>query len=93
MLWSALKSRSHFEADDRLRRNVRFITFASLAMGAVVWLLTALLASYLLPTVGALRQAAALALVLTAGLVVYALAIQVTGVMRWGEFLRRLVRR
>jgi putative peptidoglycan lipid II flippase len=93
LLWSALKSRNHFEADDRLRRNVRFITFASLAMGAVVWLLTALLAPYLLPTVGVLGQAAALALVLTAGLVVYALAIQVTGVMRWGEFLRRLVRR
>ena len=93
LLWSALKSRSHFAADDRLRRNVRLIAFASLAMGAVVWLLAALLAPYLLPTVGALRQAAALALVLTAGLVVYALAIQVTGVMRWGEFLRRLVRR
>ena len=92
LLWSALKSRSHFEADDRLRRNVRLIAFASLAMGAVVWLMATLLAPYLLPTVGVLRQAGTLALVLTAGLVVYAVAIQVTGVMRWSEFLRRLVR-
>jgi putative peptidoglycan lipid II flippase len=93
LLWSALKSRSHFQADDRLRRNVRLIAFSSLAMGAAVWVMTALLASYLLPTVGVLRQAGTLALVLTAGLVIYALAIQMTGVIRWGEFLQRLVRR
>jgi putative peptidoglycan lipid II flippase len=93
LLWAALKSRSHFEADDRLRRNVRLIAFSSLAMGAAVWVMTALLASYLLPTVGVLRQAGTLALVLTAGLVIYALAIQMTGVIRWGEFLQRLVRR
>lgn len=93
LLWSALKSRSHFEADDRLRRNVRLIAFASLAMGAVVWLMAALLAPYLVPTVGVLRQAGALALVLTAGLVIYAPAMQMTGVIRWGEFLQRLAGR
>jgi hypothetical protein len=31
--------------------------------------------------------------VLIAGLVVYALAIQLTGVIRWGEFLQRLIAR
>jgi putative peptidoglycan lipid II flippase len=93
LLWSALRQRGHFEADDRLRRNLRSILLASLLMGAVVWVMTALLAPYLLPAAGVLRQAGVLALVLTAGLVVYALAIQVTGVIRWGEFLRRMLRR
>jgi len=94
LLWSALDSRGHFEADDRLRRNLRMIGSASVIMGAAVWLLAALVAApYLLPSVGVARQAGALALVLAAGLVIYALAIQLTGVIRWGEFLQRLVRR
>jgi putative peptidoglycan lipid II flippase len=94
LLWSALVSRGHFEADDRLLRNLRMIGLASLIMGAVVWLLAVLIAApHLVPSVGAPRQAGALALVLTAGVVIYALAIQLTGVIRWGEFLQRLVRR
>ncbi len=94
LLWSALVSRGHFEADDRLRRNLRMIGLASLIMGAAVWLLAVLPAApHLLPSVGAPRQAGALALVLTAGVVIYALAIQLTGVIRWGEFLQRLVSR
>ena len=35
LLWSALEERGHFQADDRLRRNVRLISLASLIMGAV----------------------------------------------------------
>jgi hypothetical protein len=46
-----------------------------------------------MPSAGVARQAGALALVLIAGLVIYALAIQLTGVIRWGEFLQRLVAR
>jgi putative peptidoglycan lipid II flippase len=94
LLWSTLKGRGHFQADDRLRRNLRMISIASLIMGAAVWLMAVVLAApYLLPSVGVARQATALALVLTAGLVIYALAVQLTGVIRWGEFLQRLVRR
>jgi len=93
LLWSALNQRGHFEADGRLQRNVGSILLASLGMGAAVWVMTALLASHLLPTIGVLRQAGILALVLTAGLVVYALAIQATGVIRWRDFLPRLVSR
>jgi len=93
LLWSALRQRGHFAADDRLRRNVWLILVSSLIMGTVIWLAACALAPWLVAAVGSARQAAALALVLTAGLVVYAIAIQVTGVMRWGEFLRRLVRR
>jgi putative peptidoglycan lipid II flippase len=93
LLWSALGQRGHFHTDDRLRRNLRSILLASLLMGAAVWAMAALLASYLLPAVGVLHQAGTLALVLAAALVVYALAVQATGVIRWGDFLPRLLRR
>jgi putative peptidoglycan lipid II flippase len=94
LLWSSLKRRGHFQADDRLRRNVAMITISSLVMGAAVWVAAYwLVAAYLLPSVGVAGQASALALVLAAGLVIYALCVQLTGVIRWGEFLQRLVKR
>jgi putative peptidoglycan lipid II flippase len=93
LLWMALRRRGYFAADARLKRNIRLILIASLAMGAAIWVAIVLGAPYLLPTVGVACQAAALALVFAAGGAVYALAIQLTGVLRWGEFLRRLVRR
>jgi hypothetical protein len=63
-------------------------------MGVAVWAIAMLgAAPYLSPSVGVALQAGALALVLIAGLVIYALAVQVTGVIRWGEFLQRLVAR
>jgi putative peptidoglycan lipid II flippase len=94
LLWSALGSRGHFEADDRLRRNLRMIGLASAVMGAAIWAMAALVvAPHLVPSAGVPRQFGALALVLIAGLVIYALAIQVTGVIRWREFLQRLVAR
>ena len=94
LLWSALKSRGHFEADRRLSRNLRMIGLASAIMGAAIWTIVALLAApHLVPSAGVARQAGALALVLIAGLVIYALAIQLTGVIRWGEFLQRLIAR
>jgi putative peptidoglycan lipid II flippase len=94
LLWSTLVRHGHFEGDDRLRRNVAMIGVASLVMGAAVWLLAVLPAApHLLPTAGVSRQASALALVLAAGLVIYALAVQLTGVIRWGDFLQRLARR
>jgi putative peptidoglycan lipid II flippase len=93
MLWRVLEKRRHVEADERLRWNVMAIVFASLGMAAVIWVLVILLAAPLAPAADVARQAGALALVLIAGLVVYASVIQVTGVMRWGDFLKRLVRR
>jgi putative peptidoglycan lipid II flippase len=92
LLWRALAKREHVAADDRLRRNVVLMVLASVGMGVVIGVLVVLLASSLAPAVVVPRQAGALALVLTAGLVVYALLIQASGVMRWGDFLRRLVR-
>ena len=93
LLWRALGQREHVTVDDRLRRNVMLIVLASVGMGAALGLLMALMAAPLAAAADVARQAGALALVLTAGLVVYALVIQMTGVMRWGEFLRRLARR
>jgi putative peptidoglycan lipid II flippase len=93
LLWSALLQRGHLEVDERLRHNVRSILFASLGMGAVVWLMISVMAPHLGPASGALRQASALSLVLVAALVIYAFAVQAAGVMRWVDFLRRLVQR
>ena len=93
LLWSELQRRGHFAADERLRRNILPMVLSCLGVGVVVWLLAWMLDGHLAPTVSSLRQAGALALVLIAGLVVYAIAIQMTGVMRWGDFLRRLARR
>jgi putative peptidoglycan lipid II flippase len=93
LLWSALSKQSHFQADARLRRNVWLICLSSLIMAATIWMAATALAPWLTPGVPATRQAAALALVLLVAGVVYAVAIQATGVMRWTEFARRLVRR
>ncbi len=92
LLWATLKRRGHLQADDRLRRNVAMIGLSSAVMGAAVWALAALPAApYLQASTGVAAQIVALGLVLTAGLVIYALAIQATGVIRWGDFLQRLV--
>jgi len=92
LLWSALRQRGHFEADGRLRRNLRMIGLASAVMGAAIWAMAVLVAGpHLLPSASVPRQAGALTLVLIAGLVIYAVAIQVTGVIRWREFLKQLL--
>jgi putative peptidoglycan lipid II flippase len=94
MLWATLNRRSHFAWDDRLRRNLAMIGLSSTVMGAAVWALARLLAGpYLEASAGVGTRVGALGLVLTTGLVIYALAIQITGVIRWGDFLQRLVAR
>jgi putative peptidoglycan lipid II flippase len=93
LLWSELQRRGHFAADDRLRRNILPMLLSCVGVGVVIWLLAVMLDGHLDPIASSLRQAGALALVLVAGLVVYAVTIQMTGVMRWGDFLRRLARR
>jgi putative peptidoglycan lipid II flippase len=93
LLWSALQKRGRFAADVRLRRNAWLISLSSAIMGLAVWIACAPLAALLAPEADAARQTAALALVLTTGLVVYAVVIQATGVVRWGEFLSRLMLR
>jgi putative peptidoglycan lipid II flippase len=93
MLWATLSRRGHFAWDDRLRRNLAMIGLSSTVTGCVVWATTLLAGPYLEASAGVGSRVGALGLVLTAGLVVYALAVQATGVIRWGDFLQRLVAR
>lgn len=92
-LWAALREREYFRSDERLRRNILSIAICSLVAGAIIWLASLILAPSLMASAGAARQAGALGLVLATGLVVYATAVQLAGVVRWGDFLSRLVRR
>jgi putative peptidoglycan lipid II flippase len=93
LLWSELTARRHFEIDKRLRSNTLAILAASAAMGTLVWALLLTFDASLRPAAGMLRQFAVLTLVFTFALVVYATVVQMTGVLKWTDFLRRLVRR
>lgn len=93
LLWSELTTRGHFEIDKRLRSNTLAMIGASIAMGALVWALLFAFDASLRPTAGTARQFAVLALVFTFALVVYACVVQMAGVLKWTDFLRRLTRR
>jgi putative peptidoglycan lipid II flippase len=93
LLWSELTARGHFAVDKRLTSNIWAIVAASAAMGALVWGLLYAFDAHLRPAAGSLRQFAVLGLVFTFALVVYACVVQMMGVLKWTDFLRRLVRR
>jgi putative peptidoglycan lipid II flippase len=93
MLWAGLASRGQFQTDERLKTNILAILAASAAMGALVWALLFVFDASLRPAAGALRQFVVVALVFAFGLVVYAFVVQMAGVLRWTDFLRRLMRR
>ena len=93
LLWSELASRGHFEMDTRLKSNTLAMLAASAAMGALLWALLFAFDASLHPAAGVLRQFAVLALVFAFALVVYACVVQMTGVLKWTDFLRRLARR
>ncbi len=93
LLWSELTTRGHFESDKRLKANTLAMIGASVAMGVLVWALLFAFDASLRPAAGAPRQFAVLALVFTFALVVYACVVQMAGVLKWTDFLRRLTRR
>ncbi len=92
LLWATLKARGNFVADHRLIRNLPLIGVASLAMGVVLYFACIPLAPYLQAGRGFLVQASALAMLVGAGLAVFALAIIALGVMSPDQ-LRRFIRR
>jgi putative peptidoglycan lipid II flippase len=92
LLWSTLHERREFEADARLNRNLPLIGAASLAMGVALLLIAQAFSPYLAASAGGLEQAAALAALVSLGLLVFAAAIFATGVMSVGQ-LSRLMRR
>lgn len=77
MLWRQLERRGHFIADRRLRRRAPRLFAAALAMGAVLWRTQ----GWIMPYVhgAALVRFGALAALVSAGMVVYALATFVLG--------------
>jgi putative peptidoglycan lipid II flippase len=92
MLWVILRHSGDFEADPRLARNLPLIIAASVAMGAVLWLLIPALQPYLATSGATAVRFAALATLVTAGLAVYALLVLATGIMSPSQ-IRRFIRR
>ncbi len=95
MLWRALVSSGAFETDPRLRRNGARILLASVVLGAVLLALMPFVAPFIAPGQGLFVRVAALAVLVGAGLVVYASLIVMTGVLdrgQLGRFFRRGVK-
>jgi putative peptidoglycan lipid II flippase len=90
LLAGTLKSREEFALDATFRRHFPGICIASLAMGAMVWVMTYALNDWFAPERGLITQIVALALLVGTGLAVYAGAIELLGVVRLKSLLHRL---
>jgi putative peptidoglycan lipid II flippase len=77
MLYRTLRKRGHFEADARLRRRVPRLLLASLLMGAALFWVAPAVDPYLTGSI--LHRGAGLIALVTAGVVVYAIACFLTG--------------
>jgi putative peptidoglycan lipid II flippase len=82
LLSTTLMRRGHFRADAALRRRAPFILLASMLMGAVLYATNLGLARFFEAGQSGLAHAAALAALVSAGAVAYAVAAQITGAMR-----------
>lgn len=82
LLWGALARQGNFRIDARLVRNLPIIAAASIAMGAALWLALPLLAPYLAGDATLAVQVAALAMLVTVGLVVFFGLVMAFGVLR-----------
>jgi putative peptidoglycan lipid II flippase len=91
LLHGTLIRRGELVHDARLKSALRAILVSSLAMGAVVWLLSAYLADMFVAP-GVLQRTVALVVMVTAGLMVYAVATLATGALEVRQ-LRALLRR
>jgi len=91
-LWRELRLRGHYNADDRIERNLPRILIASAIMGIAVWALGQGLDGYFLRANGPLIQVAALGLLVGLGLAIYAGAVLGLGIIR-SQDLRRMIRR
>jgi len=92
LLYRTLAGRGEFVADARLRRILPRILLASLVMGAALWFAALALAPYFATPTGLLARTGALAALVGAGLLVYAVSALVLGAVDLGQ-LRRLLRR
>ena len=88
LLWVTLARNGQFEFDPQLRRNLPLILIASVVMGACVWSGAFWLAPYLSALNGLWIQMGALGLLVSIGLLVFAMAIQLMGVAHIPALLR-----
>ncbi|KAB2916286.1 MAG: murein biosynthesis integral membrane protein MurJ [Hyphomicrobiaceae bacterium] len=93
LLYRTLVAQGHFVADARLKRVLPLIVLASLVMGGALWYAAAALQPWLTPPQGILVRAGALAVLVGAGLAVYALAALLTGAVEIRQLRRLLARR
>jgi putative peptidoglycan lipid II flippase len=91
LLYYTLVKRGHFTADARLRRRAPRLALAALAMGGVLWATQSLLTPYVHGTWPV--RFAALAVLVSAGMVVYGLATVVLGAFSRGDIALLLRRR
>jgi putative peptidoglycan lipid II flippase len=77
MLYRTLRKRGHFEADARLRKRVPRLVLASLLMGAALFWVAPAIEPYLTGSI--IHRGAGLIALVTAGVVVYAIACFLTG--------------
>lgn len=92
LLCATLSRRGHFNADERLRRALPRIVLASALMGFALWIAAAQLQPWLAAASPALVRMATLAVLITIGLLVYALAALLLGAVDMRQ-LRTLVAR
>jgi putative peptidoglycan lipid II flippase len=92
LLYRTLAARGHFTADARLRRTLPMMLISSAAMGVVLWFAAGMLQPWLASSQGAIARGMALAALVGAGLLVYAIAVLVTGTLGLRQ-LRRLLQR
>jgi putative peptidoglycan lipid II flippase len=90
MLYRTLRKRGQFEADARLRRRIPRLMLASLLMGAALYWIAPAIDPYLTGSI--VHRGAGLMVLVTAGVVVYAVACFLTGALVLDD-LKLLTRR
>ncbi len=90
-MWAVLRRRGHLEIDDRLAARLPRMAAASAAMAVALWFLAIALAAPLAASQGV--RVAALAGLVAAGLVVYAVAAQLLGAVNLRELGAMMRRR
>jgi putative peptidoglycan lipid II flippase len=93
LLYAVLVRRGAFVADARLVRALPRILLASLAMGAALWFTAAALDPWFGPAHGSPARMLALAVLVGAGLAVYAVAVLVLGILDLRQLRSFLSRR
>jgi putative peptidoglycan lipid II flippase len=90
LLASTLRKREEFALDRTFKRRFPAVLAASLVMGAVVWVLAYGMSPWFEPTAGAVAQVAALLLLVSSGLAVYAGTAAALGAFDARSLLARL---